>query len=87
MKPEERIKQIDKKIIKVSIIDAPGTMMLGLGLFAKFKGNPADLYPALGNPTVVNFMIVIGAVIMIWGGFKVFTLSKEKSQLKKRYNL
>jgi len=32
-------------------------------------------------------MIIIGAVIMIWGGFKVYTLSKEKSQLKKRYNL
>lgn len=87
MTPEEQIKALDKKIIKSSIIDAPGTMLFGLGLFAKFSDSAASLYPALGNPTVVNFMIVIGAVIMIWGGYKVISLSMEKSQLKKRHNL
>lgn len=84
---EQAIKQIDKKIVKASIINAPGSMMFGLGLFGKFAGNAANSYPFLSNPSTVNALLILGAVVMVWGGFQVFTLSKQKSQLKNRYKL
>lgn len=87
MNPEDKIKEIDKKITKVSVIEMPGSIMIGLGLYSKFSANGDAFHPLLNNESVVNIMIAIGVVIMIWGGYNIYTLSKEKMKLKNEHNL
>jgi hypothetical protein len=87
MNPEDRIKKIEKEITKVSIIDSPGSIMVGLGLYAKFSANGDAFHPILNNESIVNVMLTLGAAIMVWGGYKIFTLTREKASLKNKYNL
>ena len=84
MNPEERVKEIEKEISKVSIIDFPESIMLGLSLYAKFGTNGDAFHPLLNNKLVVNIMLITGAATMIWCGNKILTLSKEKTSLKMR---
>ena len=37
--PEERLKEIQKEITKVVMLESPGTIMVGVGLYAKFAAN------------------------------------------------
>ncbi len=81
MESGKRIKEIERRIMLVGIIDAPGTIMVGLGLYGKFVANGDPFLPFLGNELVVNGMLGIGALIMGWGGFQVFKLSRQKACL------
>ncbi|HEX7027852.1 MAG TPA: hypothetical protein VF268_11470 [Gammaproteobacteria bacterium] len=81
MNPEKRMKEIDKKILMISIINLPGAIMFGLGLYAKFAVNGNAFIPLLNDQRVADALLVIGAVIMVWGGYQVFTLGREKARL------
>lgn len=81
MDRERRIKEIEKRVMIVGIIDAPGAIMVGLGLYAKFGANGDPFLPILGNENFVNVMLGIGMLIMVWGGYQALKLSREKSRL------
>ena len=84
MNNEQRIKEIEKEILKVSIMDAPGSILFGLGLYGKFAAN-GDAFPLLLNdPSIVNSLLAAGFALMAWGGYTILTLSREKDDLKKR---
>jgi hydroxymethylglutaryl-CoA reductase len=82
MNNEQQIKDIDRQILKVSIMDAPGSILFGLGLYGKFAVNGDAFIPMLNEASIVNSCLAAGAAIMAWGGYKILTLSREKSQLK-----
>ncbi|MDX2423837.1 MAG: hypothetical protein QNK43_14320 [Amphritea sp.] len=84
---EDKMKAIDKKIGRVAIIDLPGSIMVGLGLYAKFGANGDAFHPFLNNPNNVNIILTVGAAIMIWGGYKVITLAREKKRLAEEYGI
>lgn len=84
MNPEQRIREIDRQIIVISAIDAPGTILLGLGLYGKFAADGEAFHPLLNEQAVVNSMLLLGLVIMIWCGGRILKLSKEKAELKNR---
>jgi threonine/homoserine/homoserine lactone efflux protein len=84
---ENRVKEIEKEIIKVSLIDAPGSIMVGLGVYAKFAANGDAFHPLLNNPDVVTLLLVAGGSIMVWGAYKMVTLGREKSSLQRDYGL
>jgi hypothetical protein len=83
MTKEAEIQAIDKKIMMVSIMDAPGSILVGLALYSKFATNGDAFHPLLNDPDVVNSMIVLGGVIMAWGAYKILTLSQAKRKLAK----
>ena len=85
MKPEieQRLKEIDREIVRVAIIDAPGTIMVGLGLYAIFGAKGDAFLPILNNQTIVTAMLAVGAAIMLWGGFKTISLTRERARLQK----
>lgn len=56
-------------------------IMLGLGLYVKFSANEEALLPILNNQSVVNFMLVAGAAIMLWGTYKIVIRGREKAKL------
>ena len=84
---EHRIQEIDKEIVKVSIIDAPGAILLALGLYAKFIENGEAFLPILNEQSVVDVLLVAGAAIMIWGAAKTFSLVRERAQIQKEPSL
>ena len=83
MNNEQRIKEIEKEILKVSIMDAPGSILFGLGLYGKFAANGDAFTPMLNDPSIVSSLLAAGFAIMAWGGYKILTLSREKADLKK----
>jgi hypothetical protein len=86
MNPVERISNannINQSIIMFGAIDAIGTVLLGLGLYGKFGARGDAFHPLLNDPAVVNTLIVVGAILMPLGGFKLMTLIKQKAGLKK----
>lgn len=83
MDSNKRIKEIDKQILTISILDSPGAIMLGLGLYAKFGAEGDAFLPILNNQTFVNSLLLAGAVIMIWGSSKTFGLIRERARLEK----
>jgi len=87
MNNQQRIKTIEKETIKTAILESPGTLMVGLGLYAKFAANGDAFLPILNDDSVVNGMLFIGAAIMLWGSYKIFTLGREKAQILREINL
>ena len=87
MKPEERIKEIEKQITRTAIIDTPGTIMVGLGLYAKFGSGGNAFHPLLNNMLIVHAMLAVGTAIVIWGCYRILTLSREKIRLANEHNL
>lgn len=81
MNVEDEIKKIDKKIAITGIIDTPGVIMIGLALHAKFSANGKPMLDILNNPDVINIFFVLGGLIMVWGGYRVVTLTREKVRL------
>lgn len=82
--PEQRIAEIEKELLKVSIIDAPGVLMLGLGLYGKFGADGNAFHPLLNNPDVYHGLLVVGAAIAAWCAYKFIRLSKEKLALERK---
>jgi len=83
MNKQHRIEKIQKEIIKVAIIDAPASLMIGVGLYAKFI--EGELFLDLLNvPLVVNALLTFGGCITLWVAYKLLTLSREKAELQRR---
>lgn len=83
MKPEERIAELQRKIVKVSMLESPGSIMAGLGFYGKFGANGNAFHPLLNDPAVVNALLVVGVAIMILGASKIISLKRECTSLKK----
>ncbi len=82
MSQEEKIKEIEKRIALIGVIDAPGAVLVGLGLYAKFEANGNAFHPLLNDMDIVHAMLGIGTAIMIWGLYRIVNLSNEKSRLR-----
>ncbi|MBV2129744.1 MULTISPECIES: hypothetical protein [Arsukibacterium] len=80
---QQRLKAIEKELIIAGILDVPGTLLFAAGLYATFTPEGEAFLPVLNNPTVVTSCLVFGGGMMLWGGYKLFTLLREKAQLLK----
>ncbi len=78
---DKEIEEIQRKIKITGIIETPGSMMLGLGLYAKFGANGDPFHPILKNETLVILLLAVGTAIMTWGACRIFILSRQKSKL------
>ena len=81
MDRDTRIREIERKIALVSVLDSPGAIMVGLGLYAKLAADGDAFLPVLNNPTVVNVMLGFGGAIMLWGAATIVRLSLERRRL------
>ena len=86
MQNQQRIKDIDKQVIKITLLEAPGSLLFGVGLYAKFADDGGSILPILQDQAVVNSIIVVGAAIVLWGTYKILMLTQEKSRLQKKTN-
>lgn len=83
-RPEDRLNDIKKELIKVQIFEAPGTILFGLGLYGKFAANGNAFHPFLNDPANINTLLVLGVAIMAWGGYRFFSLLRERADLQKQ---
>jgi len=83
VKIDQQIKEIDQKILVARLVDTPGTVIFLLAIYAKFYTNGDAFVAVLNNAKVVNSMFVLGVVLMVWGGLKIFKLRREKNRILK----
>lgn len=86
LSPEEELKALEKRIVRVSIIDAPGMIALGLGLFALFGNNPGGLHPLLENSTVATGLLIFGVAISTWSVTQIIAIVRRRSELQGKPN-
>lgn len=86
-KPEEQLEALKQRLIKVQLIEAPGTIMFGLGLYGKFAVNGNAFHPLLNDPGVVSMLLGAGGTVMAWGAYKLVTILREMQRVKKRHAL
>lgn len=58
--------RLQKRMMGTQMLSAPAAILLGIGLYAKFVPQAADLHPILGNDAAVVFMLTLGATIEIF---------------------
>ena len=80
---KEEIKQIQRKLFILIIIDAPAIMLVGLGLAAVLSANGNAVPDLLNNAYGV---IVVGGAVMAWCASKIVPLLKRKMQLENEEN-
>lgn len=74
---KEEIKQIQRKLFILIIIDAPAIMLVGLGLAAVLSANGNAVPDLLNNKNIAYGVIVVGGVVMAWCGSKIVPLLKS----------
>ena len=84
MTPEQELKEIQRQFTIQSIIDAPGCLLLGLGLYAKFEAKGDAFHPLLNDSNVVNGMLFVGALILAYSAVKLFKLAKRQKEIEKQ---
>ncbi len=78
---EKEARDLERKLLWVSIIDTPGAILVGLALYGKFGANGNAFHPLLNNDSVLAAMFAVGATIMVWGGWQVVTISRRRAEL------
>jgi len=78
---DSKLKEIERKIIRTGLLEAPGYFMLALGLYAKLIARGHAFHPALNNPEVIRFLLVVGIMIVAWGSIRIISLIRQKSKL------
>lgn len=76
------IKALEKEMIKVSILETPGTILLGLAMYAKFAANGQPFHPILADESVLLGMFVAGGSIALWGGLRFMMIAKRRKALE-----
>jgi len=80
---QQQLNEISKKIVKVQILGAPGTILLGLALYAIFGAQGDAFHPLLNNMDVVYSMLFIGIAIMVWELITFIALVRKRAELTK----
>lgn len=79
-----RIAEIDRTIIKISAINVPAMLLVGLGLLGKY-GEPDEIasFPFLQDQALVTGMLLIGVPMMVGLGIVMLRLALEKLKIQR----
>ncbi|MFO1347597.1 MAG: hypothetical protein U1F12_03300 [Pseudomonadales bacterium] len=83
---QKKLSEINKKLVKVQILDIPGPLLLGMVIYAKF-GTNEPFHPLLKNELVLMAMFIVGGMISLWGILKATKLAKQKDRVLKGENI
>ena len=83
---KEEIKQIQRKLFILMIIDAPAMILVGSGLAAVLSANGNAVPDLLNNKKIAYGVIVVGGAVMAWCASKIVPLLKRKMQLENEEN-
>lgn len=92
---KEEIKQNQRKLFTLIIIDSLAVMFVGLGLYAVFGANGNAFLDILNNKSVAYGLITVGGVVTAWchlkmalrrRALKILPLSKRQVKLANKQN-
>lgn len=87
MQKEEQLKDVTKQITVLSVVNMPGQVALGLGLYGYFAVNGDAFHPLLNNPDVVMGLLVFGIASSAITAIKSFSLFRQKKKLEQDLGL
>lgn len=70
--------RINRSMLIAAIIDFPGTLLFGLGLYGIFAEFDQGFLPILSNTMIINIMLIVVGTVMAWGMFRMINLAREK---------
>jgi hypothetical protein len=82
---QEKLKQLQKKLMLTNIISMPGGLLLGLAGLG-FTQNGTIPYAPLNDKTVLITMIAIGILMLLWSGWQVVYTVRQIRILKEEIN-
>lgn len=80
---EQQLNRLKSKMIKVQVIEAPGSILFGLGVYGKFVANGEAFIPFLNDSSNVNACLILGGALMAWGMYQIFKTGVQIKQLQK----
>ena len=87
MQKQEQLKDITKQITVLSLINTPGQIALGLGLYGYFAANGDAFHPLLNDENVVMGLLVFGIASSAITAIKSLSLFRKKKQLEKELGI
>lgn len=83
---DEELRQIQRKLLITSIIDAPGAILMGLGLYGVFGADGNAFLDILNNQDIAFGAIAVGGAIMAWALVKMAFLLKRRAEISSARN-
>lgn len=81
MNSQQDIATINASMKWLLILDAPATLLLGLGLYGRFVQD--DLFiPQLGNPVIANGLLVVGGAMTMFIMARMIKLLGRRNALQ-----
>jgi hypothetical protein len=75
------LRQIQRNLLITIIIDTPGTILVGLGLYGVFGADGDAFLNILNDQNIAYGAIVLGGAIMIWSFVRVLSLLQKKAKI------
>ena len=75
------LRQIQRNLLITIIIDTPGTILVGLGLYGVFGADGDAFLKILNDQNIAYGAIVVGGAIMIWSFVRVLSLLQKKAKI------
>ena len=75
------LKRIQRKLLITSSIDAPGAILMGLGLYGVFGADGNAFIDILNYQDIAIGAIVVGGAIMAWALVKMVSLLKRRAEI------
>jgi len=82
MNSKEELDRLKKKLIIPAILSAPGSILLGWGIYGLFGAKGNAFISILNNMFVVYSFLVIGAVSMLWFILILVLLLKKSIEIE-----
>ncbi len=78
---QAELAQIQRALLLIVMLDAVGTILVGLGLFVVFAAEGEAPGGLLESRDSAFYAIAVGAAIMLWSLIKIVSLLKRKARL------
>ena len=79
--PQAELQRLNKRLIWVQVIEFPGCIMLGLGLYGKFNNTGKAFHPSLDNPEVITTLLALGGIVMAWGVAQFISIILQRNRV------
>jgi len=84
--PEEKLKALDKELVKIGVMEMPAIVLLGLGLYGRFAAKGEAFHPLLNDGTVVNSLLTVGGILLMLSTKKLVTWVRRRKDLLEQIN-
>lgn len=82
MNQDESFRRINRQLVLVYVLGAPGLVLLGLGLYALIGAASGELvHPILNDKKVVYACFIAGGALQVWQAWRVLKLRRERLRL------